>query len=182
LTAFSADCTVATQPPQVIPLMVRVTVSSFAGAVIANPRETRSAATTNPSKEIDLPAHKNHLLLGYWERIAGVILTPAVGGEWNNYESQKTCPYAFISTRCPTVGWSRLPQGAGAPGRRLRTAAACSLGKAEDTPMVKPTGYAKNIESTPRQVFQQASCHGFRTVQQVLRAVASGLRPVSTSG
>jgi hypothetical protein len=128
LTAFSADCTVATQPPQVIPLMVRVTVSSFAGAVIANPRETRSAATTNPSKEIDLPAHKNHLLLGYWERIAGVILTPAVGGVWNNYESQKSCPYAFISTRCPTVGWSRLPQGAGAPGRRLRTAAACSLG------------------------------------------------------
>ena len=77
-----------------------------------------------PSKEIDLPAHKNHLLPGYWERITGVILTPAVGGKWNNYESQKSCPYAFISTRCPTVGRSRLPQGAGAPGRRLRTAAA----------------------------------------------------------
>jgi hypothetical protein len=48
--------------------------------------------------------------------------------------------------------------------------------------MVKPTGYAKNIESTPRQVFQQAACQGIRPVQQVLRAVASGLRPVSTSG
>jgi hypothetical protein len=50
--------------------------------------------------------------------------------------------------------------------------------------MVKPTGYAKNIEFTPRQVFQQASCQGIRPVQQVLRAVAvaSGLRTVSTSG
>ena len=50
-----------------------------------------------PSKEIDLPAHKNHLLHGYSERMTEVILTPAVSGEWNNSESQKSQTAAFMS-------------------------------------------------------------------------------------
>jgi hypothetical protein len=29
------------------------------------------------------------------------------------------------------------------------------------------TGYEKNLESTPRQVFQQAACQGIRPVQEV---------------
>jgi hypothetical protein len=48
LTASSADCTVATQEPQVMPVIVSVTVSSFAGEDRPVAERSRSTATTNP--------------------------------------------------------------------------------------------------------------------------------------
>jgi hypothetical protein len=48
-TDSSADCTVAAQEPQVMPLISNVTVSSLAGASEANPAGTRSPVIRTPT-------------------------------------------------------------------------------------------------------------------------------------
>src|SRR5450755_4392729 len=105
------------------------------------------------------------------------------GGWWN----RQPLKLRLIS-KGNQVGWSPIQtpftKGAGAPSVHC-VPRPCRLGIKQRliAKWENKTGYEKNLESTPRQVFQQAAVPGHKagSVSPPGRG-SSGLRPISTSG